>query len=92
MKRKLESDDELDENINSGDVDELRDQLLEQELSNEVKFDDTKTVDEFVRVVKREFFNGRLLQFTMFVVANKLTLFILDSSISFTLNLSSKLN
>ena len=85
MKRKLESDDELDENINSGDVDELRDQLLEQELSNKRKFDDTKTVDEFVRVVKREFFNGPLLQFAMFVVANKLTLFILDSSISFAL-------
>ena len=85
MKRKLESDEELDEHINSGDVDELRDQLLEQELSNKGKFDDTKTGDEFVRVVKREFFNGRLLQFTTFVVANKLTLFILDSSISFTL-------
>ena len=62
MKRKLESDEELDEDINCGDVDELRDQLLEQELSNKGTFDDTKTKDpdDCVRVVKRESFNRRL--------------------------------
>ncbi len=40
MKRKLESDDELDTEINCSYADRFRDQLLEQ--------------DEFVRVIKRE--------------------------------------
>lgn len=54
MKRKLESDTELDREVNLGDVDEFRDQILEEELSNSSKNDDTGAKDDLVRVIKRE--------------------------------------